>query len=219
MEALTGETWRSGIRAYVQHPEFYVAPTIAKRLVIYAFICTEKLTINFLQKLKQCSVILHLSIKQSNKGKPLQIQLQTAQLRAPLSPLQTAWTGFDHCLYSGGSSSADPTLVENSSCKVFYTQQGHCDLTQCLATPPEPGECAVPLHQGCCQPGWCPVDGLAGLWRLNVKAQCLSACLPPRHPTAFGSVTGRWLKNNIGIIAPPTGPLFHNVQSYLMIFM
>ena len=35
-----------------------------------------------------------------------------AQLRAPLSPLQTAWTGFDPNLYSGGSPSAGPALVE-----------------------------------------------------------------------------------------------------------
>jgi len=34
---------------------------------------------------------------------------------------------FDPYLYSSGSSSAGLTLVENSSCKVFYTQQGHCD--------------------------------------------------------------------------------------------
>ena len=37
---------------------------------------------------------------------------QKAQLRAPLSPLQTAWTGFDPNLYSSGSSSAGPALVE-----------------------------------------------------------------------------------------------------------
>ena len=42
-------------------------------------------------------------------------------------------------------------------------------------------------HQGCCQPGRCPADGLAGLWGLTVKAQCLSACLPPscRHPKSL----------------------------------
>ena len=32
----------------------------------------------------------------------------------------------------------------------------------------------IPLHQGCCQTGRCPADGLAGLWGLTVKAQCLS---------------------------------------------
>jgi len=43
----------------------------------------------------------------------------------------------------------------------------------------------IPLHQGCCQPGRCPADGLAGLWGLTVKAQCLSACLPSRHPDSL----------------------------------
>ena len=38
------------------------------------------------------------------------------QLRAPLSPLQTAWTGFDPNLYGGGSSSAGPALVEIELC-------------------------------------------------------------------------------------------------------
>jgi len=40
------------------------------------------------------------------------ITSRKTQLRAPLSPLQTAWTGFDPDLYSGGSFSAGPTLVE-----------------------------------------------------------------------------------------------------------
>ena len=42
-------------------------------------------------------------------------------------------------------------------------------------------EC-IPLHQGCCQPGRCRADGLAVLWGLTVKAQCLSTFMPPRHP-------------------------------------
>ena len=50
---------------------------------------------------------------------------QKAQLRAPLSPLQTAWTGFDPNLYSSGSSSAGPALVEIA--------------TAMSATPLEPG--------------------------------------------------------------------------------
>ena len=37
---------------------------------------------------------------------------QKDQLRDPLSPLQTAWTGFDPNFYSGGSSSSGPALVE-----------------------------------------------------------------------------------------------------------
>ena len=51
-----------------------------------------------------------------------QITSQNAQLRAPLSPLQTAWTGLNPYLYSGGSSSAGPSLANNSNCKIFYTQ-------------------------------------------------------------------------------------------------
>jgi len=43
------------------------------------------------------------------------------------TPLQKAWMGFDPYLYSSGSSSARPALVENSNYKVLYTQQGHCD--------------------------------------------------------------------------------------------
>jgi len=41
-----------------------------------------------------------------------QITSQNAQLRASLSPLQTAWTGFNPYLYSVGSSSACPSLVK-----------------------------------------------------------------------------------------------------------
>jgi len=37
---------------------------------------------------------------------------QNAQLRADTLSLQTAWTGFDPNLYSGGLSSAGPALVE-----------------------------------------------------------------------------------------------------------
>jgi len=44
-----------------------------------------------------------------------QITSRKAQLRAPLSTLQTAWTGFDPYFYSGGSSSAGPAQVENTS--------------------------------------------------------------------------------------------------------
>jgi len=41
-----------------------------------------------------------------------QITTWNAQLRASLSPLQTAWTSFDPYFYSGGSSSAGPALVK-----------------------------------------------------------------------------------------------------------
>ena len=51
-----------------------------------------------------------------------QITSQNAQLRAPLSPLQTAWTGFDPYFYSGGSSSAGPALVKLTARSLC---QGH----------------------------------------------------------------------------------------------
>jgi len=44
--------------------------------------------------------------------------LPKAQLRAPLSPLQTAWTSFDSNLYSSGSSSAGPALVEIATARA-----------------------------------------------------------------------------------------------------
>ena len=47
-----------------------------------------------------------------------------AQLRAPLSPLQTAWTGFDPNLYSSGSSSAGPALVEIATARSFILDRG-----------------------------------------------------------------------------------------------
>ena len=61
-----------------------------------------------------------------------------AQLRAPLSPLQTAWTGFDPNLYSGGSSSAGPALVEIATAWSFILNRGIVTDTM-SATPLEPG--------------------------------------------------------------------------------
>ena len=46
---------------------------------------------------------------------------QKAQLRAPFSPLQTVWTGFDPYLYSGWSSSAGPALVEIATARLLYS--------------------------------------------------------------------------------------------------
>jgi len=63
---------------------------------------------------------------------------QKAQLRAPLSPLQTAWTGFDPDLYSGGSSSAGPTLVEIATARSFILNWGIVTDTM-SAKPLEPG--------------------------------------------------------------------------------
>jgi len=65
-----------------------------------------------------------------------------AQLRAPLSPLQTAWTGFDPNLYSGGSSSAGPPLVEIATAMSFILNRGIVTDTM-SATPLEPGWLAV----------------------------------------------------------------------------
>jgi len=64
----------------------------------------------------------------------------------------------------------------------LYTQQWHCDDHNACHTPGARMVCSA-LHsiKAVCQPGWCPVDGLTGLWELTVKAQCLSACLPPRY--------------------------------------
>jgi len=61
-----------------------------------------------------------------------------AQLRAPLSPLQTAWTGFNPYLYSGGSSSAGPALVEIATARSFILNRGIVTDTM-SATPLEPG--------------------------------------------------------------------------------
>ena len=61
--------------------------------------------------------------------------------------LQTAWTSY---VYDGGSSSADPTLVDNSSCKVFLYSTGELWLTQCLPHPrSQDGMQYIPLRNGC----------------------------------------------------------------------
>ena len=48
-------------------------------------------------KLKKCA-----SRRGNDANVSSQITSWKAQLRDPLSPLQTAWTGFDPYLYSGG---------------------------------------------------------------------------------------------------------------------
>ena len=50
-----------------------------------------------------------------------------AQLRAPLSPFQTAWTGFDPNMYSGGSSSAGPALVEIATARSFILAKAYAN--------------------------------------------------------------------------------------------
>jgi len=67
---------------------------------------------------------------------------QKVQLRVPLSPLQTAWTGFDPNLYSSGSSSADPALVEIATARSDILNRGIVTDTM-SATPLEPGWWAV----------------------------------------------------------------------------
>jgi len=63
---------------------------------------------------------------------------QKAELRAPLSPLQTAWTSFDPNLYSGGSSSVGPALVEIATARSFILNRGIVTDTM-SATALEPG--------------------------------------------------------------------------------
>jgi len=63
---------------------------------------------------------------------------QNAQLRAHTLSLQTVWTGFDPKLYSGGSSSAGPALVEMATTRSFILNRGIVTDTV-SATPLEPG--------------------------------------------------------------------------------
>jgi len=79
--------------------------------------------------------------------------LPKAKLRAPLSPCKQPGPNSTFILYSDGSSSAGPALLESS--KVFYTQQGHYDI-QCLPYPQsQDGVQCVALHQGWSVPcGW-----------------------------------------------------------------
>jgi len=73
-----------------------------------------------------------------------------AQLRAPLSPLQTAWTGFDPNLYSDGSSSAGPALVEIATARSFILNRGIVTDTMSATPWSQDGEQCIPLHRGCC---------------------------------------------------------------------
>ena len=86
-------------------------------------------------------VLLHLhtfNIKKAGITKCLFSHTsQKAQLRAPLSPLQTAWTSFDPNLYSGGSSSAGPALVEIATARSFILTRRNVTDTM-SATPLEP---------------------------------------------------------------------------------
>jgi len=82
--------------------------------------------------------IFLLELPENGQRRPATLTVRhryTTGTLAPLSPLQTAWTGFDPKLYSGGSSSAGPALVEIATEKIFYTRQGHCDLHNVCHTP------------------------------------------------------------------------------------
>jgi len=57
-------------------------------------------------------------------------------------PLQTAWTGFDPYSYSGGSSSAGPSLVEIATARSFILNRGIVTDTM-SALSLEPGWCAL----------------------------------------------------------------------------
>ena len=126
-----------------------------------------------------------------------QITSRKAQLRAPLSPLQTAWTSFNpYLIYSSGSFSAGPALVENS--KVFILNRDIVTNTM-SAIPPEPGWCAVHstpprlLSARLVPCGWA--------YRPTVKVQCLSTCLPPKHPNSL------WLSYRPRVVGIDTYPL------------
>ena len=75
-----------------------------------------------------------------------QITSQNAQLRAPLSPLQTAWTSFDPYFYSGGSSSAGPTLVKLTA-SLRSLCQGHCVSHNAPVEYTRPCSCYFPPEQ------------------------------------------------------------------------
>ena len=79
----------------------------------------------------------------------LQVAMVIAtKIKSSTLSLQTARTGFDPHLYSSGSSSTDPALMESSNCKVFYIQREHCDR-QCLPPPKsQDGVQFILLHQG-----------------------------------------------------------------------
>ena len=66
------------------------------------------------------------AIHSSHRHCLFSITSEKAQLRAPLSSLQTAWTGFDPYLYIAVGHPQQARSCGNSNCKVFYTQQGHC---------------------------------------------------------------------------------------------
>jgi len=99
-------------------------------------------------KLKRCCKVKLKGVPVGGAMMPervLKSTLKKAQLRAPPSPLQTAWTGFDPNLYSGGSSSAGPALVEIATARSLILNR--CIVTDTMsATPLEPGMVSSAFH-------------------------------------------------------------------------
>ena len=111
---------------------------------------------------------------------------QRAQLRAPLSPYKQPGPVWTLINISSGSSSSGPALVEIATARSFILNGGIVADTV-SATPPGARMVSSAFHSTkafVSQVG-APADGLAGLWGLTVKAQCLSACLPPKHPNSL----------------------------------
>ena len=100
-------------------------------------LCVNNKLYRWKKKWKKCASGRGIAAKCCFRAPP-----KKAQLRAPLSPLQTAWTGFDPNLYSSGSSSAGPTLVEIATARSFILNRGIVTDTM-TATPLEPGWWAV----------------------------------------------------------------------------
>ena len=79
--------------------------------------------------------------------RPLFVQWWVIFSRPKVSSVkgQICWSSlrFDPYLYSGGSSSAGPTLVENCYCKVVYTQWVCCDRYNVYHTPGARMKCSA----------------------------------------------------------------------------
>lgn len=58
-----------------------------------------------------------------------QITPQESSIKGSTLSLQTAWTGFNPYLYSGGSSLAGSTLVEIANCKLLYSKGALCAIS------------------------------------------------------------------------------------------
>ena len=134
---------------------------------------------------KKSILLWKLTFKSANccanvRSQILSITSQKTQLRALLSPLQTDWTGFDPYLYSIGSSSAGPALVEIATARSFILNRSI--VTDAMsATPLESGWSAfhstkvllsarsVPCGPACRPVGIdCLWSMLAHAWKFNL---------------------------------------------------